>query len=299
MLKRMLKQTALNLMTSRFCLQTFQVAEHSAPPPKETDGVSFVCRTWVIFCGTWSPLPLIVQACQTIYFGINLVQFQASPLYIFSHTATVLFLLCLKKMWQFLYVVVLLFSKTKLNTTLHICLQSIFEEETLTHSYLTASSLTFASPYVCVVGCCTINDSTAHNGCVSRFPDYVHLHSRPPSERWKICNMFRCVSFCLEHTRSDSLWVFPRLEPGRYLIAHKVGEPFVTLLKEANGKVTRGAYDLQKVHSCAPTPPASGLVPWIPVDPAVVLPFHHKHGQIPCSFPIKPMLEVCQLAPGF
>lgn len=82
-----------------------------------------------------------------------------------------------------------------------------------------------------------------------------------------------------------------RLEPGRYLIAHKVGEPFVTLLKEANGKVTRGAYDLQKVHSCAPTPPASGLVPWIPVDPAVVLPFHHKHGQIPCSFPIKPMLE--------
>lgn len=45
MLKRMLKQTALNLMTSRFRLQTFQVAEHSATPPKETDGVSFVCRT--------------------------------------------------------------------------------------------------------------------------------------------------------------------------------------------------------------------------------------------------------------
>lgn len=77
------------------------------------------------------------------------------------------------------------------------------------------------------------------------------------------------------------------LEPGRYLVAHKAGEPFVTLLKEANGKVTRGVYDLQKVHSCAPTPPASGFVPWIPVDPAVVLPFHQKHGQIPCCFPVK------------
>uniref|UniRef100_A0A8C2YWB1 Interactor of little elongation complex ELL subunit 2 n=2 Tax=Cyclopterus lumpus TaxID=8103 RepID=A0A8C2YWB1_CYCLU len=77
------------------------------------------------------------------------------------------------------------------------------------------------------------------------------------------------------------------LEEGQYLIAHKAGEPFVTLLKEANGKGSRGAYNLQQLHSSVPQPPASGLVPWIPVDPAVVLPFHQKHGRVPCTFPPK------------
>uniref|UniRef100_A0A3Q4AK46 Little elongation complex subunit 2 C-terminal domain-containing protein n=1 Tax=Mola mola TaxID=94237 RepID=A0A3Q4AK46_MOLML len=82
------------------------------------------------------------------------------------------------------------------------------------------------------------------------------------------------------------------LEQGRYLIAHKAGEPFVTLLKEANGKVTRGAYNLQHVHSSVPRPPASSLVPWIPVDPAVVLPFHQNHGHIPCTFPVEAFAKV-------
>ncbi|XP_068579665.1 little elongation complex subunit 2 isoform X2 [Cebidichthys violaceus] len=75
------------------------------------------------------------------------------------------------------------------------------------------------------------------------------------------------------------------LEEGQYLIAHKAGEPFVTLLKAADGKVCRGAYNLQQLHSSVPQPPASGLVPWIPVDPAVVLSFHQKHGRVPCTFP--------------
>lgn len=83
-----------------------------------------------------------------------------------------------------------------------------------------------------------------------------------------------------------------RLEEGRYLIAHKAGEPFVTLLKATNGKVSRGAYNLQQVHSSVPQPPTPSLVPWIPVDPAVVLPFHQKHGRVPCTFPLKPF-EVC------
>ncbi|XP_076590064.1 little elongation complex subunit 2 isoform X1 [Chaetodon auriga] len=77
------------------------------------------------------------------------------------------------------------------------------------------------------------------------------------------------------------------LEEGHYLIAHKAGEPFVTFLKAANGKMSRGAYNLQQVHSSVPQPPASSLVPWIPVDPAVVLPFHQKHGRVPCTFPLK------------
>lgn len=66
----------------------------------------------------------------------------------------------------------------------------------------------------------------------------------------------------------------------------------MTLLKAANGKGSRGAYDLQQVHSSVPRPPASGLVPWIPVDPDVVLPFHQKHGRVPCTFPLKPFVKV-------
>ncbi|KAM7396738.1 hypothetical protein PAMP_019755 [Pampus punctatissimus] len=81
------------------------------------------------------------------------------------------------------------------------------------------------------------------------------------------------------------------LEEGQYLISHKAGEPFVTLLKAANGKVSRGLYNLQQVHSTVPQPPASGLVPWIPVDPAVVLPFHQKHSRVPCTFPPRPFLQ--------
>ncbi|KAM4572353.1 little elongation complex subunit 2 [Odontesthes bonariensis] len=77
------------------------------------------------------------------------------------------------------------------------------------------------------------------------------------------------------------------LEEGRYLIAHKAGEPFVTLLKSSKGKVSRAAYNLQQIHSSVPQPHASGHVPWIPVDPAVVLPFHRKHGRVPCTFPPK------------
>ncbi|XP_039990065.1 little elongation complex subunit 2 isoform X2 [Xiphias gladius] len=81
------------------------------------------------------------------------------------------------------------------------------------------------------------------------------------------------------------------LDEGQYLIAHKAGEPFVTLLKAATGKVSRGAYNLQHLHSSVPQPPASGLLPWIPVDPAVVLPFHQAHGRVPCTFPPKPFLK--------
>ncbi|KAM7414587.1 hypothetical protein PAMA_019414 [Pampus argenteus] len=81
------------------------------------------------------------------------------------------------------------------------------------------------------------------------------------------------------------------LEEGQYLISHKAGEPFVTLLKAANGKVSRGLYNLQQAHSTVPQPPASGLVPWIPVDPAVILPFHQKHSRVPCTFPPRPFLQ--------
>ncbi|KAK2842279.1 hypothetical protein Q5P01_012479 [Channa striata] len=84
------------------------------------------------------------------------------------------------------------------------------------------------------------------------------------------------------------------LAEGQYLIVHKAGEPFVTIFKAAVGKVSRGAYNLQQNHSSVPHPPAAGLVPWIPVDPAVVLPFHQEHGRVPCTFPPKPFQKTAR-----
>lgn len=86
-----------------------------------------------------------------------------------------------------------------------------------------------------------------------------------------------------------------RLAEGRYVIVHKAGDPFVTLLKASDGKATRGSYNLQQVHSSCPRPAAPGAIPWIPVDPAIVLPFHLRHGRIPCSFPVAHVLKVTAL----
>lgn len=133
----------------------------------------------------------------------------------------------------------------------------------------------------------TIDYSTAHNGCVT-FCFLKHLVTYIPVVQPK--KEVPQNPTCFRHTLDDLIW-FCRLEEGRYLIAHKAGEPFVTLLKVANG--SRGGYNLQQIHSSVPRPPASGLLPWIPVDPSVVLPFHQKHGRVPCTFPIKPFKKVC------
>ncbi|XP_055365936.1 little elongation complex subunit 2 isoform X2 [Betta splendens] len=88
------------------------------------------------------------------------------------------------------------------------------------------------------------------------------------------------------------------LDEGQYLIVHKAGEPFVTLLKAATGKASRGVYNLQQMHGSVPQPPASNHVPWIPVDSAVVLPFHQEHGRVPCTFPPKAFLKEAKERPS-
>ncbi|XP_038124781.1 little elongation complex subunit 2 [Cyprinodon tularosa] len=77
------------------------------------------------------------------------------------------------------------------------------------------------------------------------------------------------------------------LDEGQYLVVHKAREPFVTLLKATCQKGNQGAYNLQQAHSSVPQPPSLCYLPWIPVDPAVVLPFHQQHGRVPCTFPPK------------
>lgn len=155
-------------------------------------------------------------------------------------------------------------------------------------------------------------------GCRSRFisgncyatHDSTHTVDGSPSAFLRLCssafqplgmrqeaplsnNTIWFVCFCLQHTLPDIC--LGRLAEGRYLIVHKAGEPFVALMKEVGGKVTRGSYNLQQVHGSVPRPPASGAIPWIPVDPAVVLPFHQRHGRIPCSFPVTNVLKVTKV----
>ncbi|XP_061826357.2 little elongation complex subunit 2 isoform X2 [Nerophis lumbriciformis] len=89
-----------------------------------------------------------------------------------------------------------------------------------------------------------------------------------------------------------------KLEEGQYLITHKPGEPIVTFLKAADGKACREAYDLQQVHGDLPKAPASGAVPWIAVDPTVLLPFHKKHRRVPCTFPPPPTLQGAKHRPS-
>lgn len=77
------------------------------------------------------------------------------------------------------------------------------------------------------------------------------------------------------------------LNEGQYLLRHKVGEPFVNILKAAPGNGRQGVHNLQQIHSDIPTPPASAVPPWIPVDPTVCLRAHRQHGRVPCTFPPK------------
>uniref|UniRef100_A0A3B4A2T7 Little elongation complex subunit 2 C-terminal domain-containing protein n=1 Tax=Periophthalmus magnuspinnatus TaxID=409849 RepID=A0A3B4A2T7_9GOBI len=64
-----------------------------------------------------------------------------------------------------------------------------------------------------------------------------------------------------------------------YLLRHKVGEPFVNILKTYAAPAAASA-------------PAA-VVPWIPLDPSVCLPFHRQHGRVPCTFPPQDFTPVC------
>uniref|UniRef100_A0A8K9UPP4 Little elongation complex subunit 2 C-terminal domain-containing protein n=1 Tax=Oncorhynchus mykiss TaxID=8022 RepID=A0A8K9UPP4_ONCMY len=89
-----------------------------------------------------------------------------------------------------------------------------------------------------------------------------------------------------------------RLSEGHYLIGHKAGEPFVTIFKAAEGRrIVREAYNLHQTHSSVPPPSALGPVPWVPLDPTLVLPFHQKHSRPPCTFP-PPDLQQHKLNPN-
>lgn len=75
------------------------------------------------------------------------------------------------------------------------------------------------------------------------------------------------------------------LQEGKYLLGHKSGEAFLTIFKACDGKKpTRSIYDLQAVH-CGPPVIPEAKIPWVPVDPYHLMPFHKKYCRPPCTFP--------------
>ncbi|XP_072472580.1 little elongation complex subunit 2 isoform X2 [Notamacropus eugenii] len=77
------------------------------------------------------------------------------------------------------------------------------------------------------------------------------------------------------------------LQEGSYLLSHAAEDSSLLIYKNSDEKFSRTAYNLHKAHCSLPTVPSSLSVPWVPLDPTVMLPYHIHHGRIPCTFPPK------------
>ncbi|KAM4678069.1 little elongation complex subunit 2 isoform 2-T2 [Discoglossus pictus] len=78
------------------------------------------------------------------------------------------------------------------------------------------------------------------------------------------------------------------LQDGSYLLSHVAGDSSVCLYKSLASKNSRRSYNLHVAHSSLPKVPSSLSVPWVPLDPNILLPYHIHHGRPPCTFPPPP-----------
>lgn len=88
------------------------------------------------------------------------------------------------------------------------------------------------------------------------------------------------------------------LQEGSYLLSHAAEDSSLLIYKTSDGKVTRTAYNLHKAHCDLPGVPSSLSVPWVPLDPSYLLPYHIHHGRVPCTFPPKPLRPAAQAKVG-
>ncbi|XP_029807775.1 little elongation complex subunit 2 isoform X3 [Suricata suricatta] len=95
----------------------------------------------------------------------------------------------------------------------------------------------------------------------------------------KISSLFNILQHILKKLSS--------LQEGSYLLSHAAEDSSLLIYKMSDGKVTRTAYNLHKMHCSLPGVPSSLSVPWVPLDPSLLLPYHIHHGRIPCTFPPK------------
>ncbi|XP_069621792.1 little elongation complex subunit 2 [Ranitomeya imitator] len=91
---------------------------------------------------------------------------------------------------------------------------------------------------------------------------------------------------CLNSLRHILKWV-TGFQDGSYLLSHVSGDSSVYLYK-STGDHRRGAYNLHDAHCHAPKAPSSLSVPWVPLNPNLLLKYHILHGRPPCTFPPAP-----------
>ena len=69
-------------------------------------------------------------------------------------------------------------------------------------------------------------------------------------------------------------------------MSHKSRMPYFTILKACDKMAAgRHTYDLQSSYGQPPPARTHDAVPWVPVDPNHLLPFHKQHRRVPCTFP--------------
>ncbi|XP_012638443.1 little elongation complex subunit 2 isoform X1 [Microcebus murinus] len=106
----------------------------------------------------------------------------------------------------------------------------------------------------------------------------------------KISSLFNILQHILKKLCS--------LQEGSYLLSHAAEDSSLLIYKTSDGKVTRTAYNLHKTHCGLPGVPSSLSVPWVPLDPNLLLPYHIHHGRIPCTFPPKSLDPTTQQKVG-
>ncbi|XP_049629587.1 little elongation complex subunit 2 [Suncus etruscus] len=102
----------------------------------------------------------------------------------------------------------------------------------------------------------------------------------------KISSLFNILQHILKKLSS--------LQEGSYLLSHAAEDSSLLIYKTSDGKLTRTAYNLHKTHCGLPGAPSSLSVPWVPLDPGLLLPYHVFHGRIPCTFPPKSLEPTAQ-----
>ncbi|XP_004687781.2 PREDICTED: little elongation complex subunit 2 isoform X2 [Condylura cristata] len=106
----------------------------------------------------------------------------------------------------------------------------------------------------------------------------------------KISSLFNILQHILKKLSS--------LQEGSYLLSHAAEDSSLLIYKTSDGKFSRTAYNLHKTHCGLPGVPSSLSVPWVPLDPSLLLPYHIHHGRIPCTFPPKPLDPATQQKMG-
>ncbi|MBZ3889117.1 Little elongation complex subunit 2 [Sciurus carolinensis] len=110
----------------------------------------------------------------------------------------------------------------------------------------------------------------------------------------KVSSLFNILQHILKKLSSH---IFS-LQEGSYLLSHAAEDSSLLIYKTSDGKVTRTAYNLHKTHCDLPGIPSSLSVPWVPLDPSLLLPYHIHHGRIPCTFPPKSLGPTTQQKVG-